>query len=64
MQPLRVVVWCDAVSRWHRSKACAHHDGCEKPWDQENQEGLPFVGPAGKLLGDALHEMGVAREHV
>jgi DNA polymerase len=33
----------------------------EQPGDREDVEGEPFVGPAGKLLGRALDEAGVAR---
>src|SRR5581483_1486599 len=28
----------------------------EQPGDQEDVSGAPFVGPAGRLLDDALHE--------
>jgi DNA polymerase len=33
----------------------------EQPGDQEDRAGIPFVGPAGKLLQKALDEVGVAR---
>jgi DNA polymerase len=36
----------------------------EQPGDSEDREGKPFVGPAGRLLDNALHEAGVAREEV
>lgn len=36
----------------------------EQPGDQEDQAGLPFVGPAGKLLDRALAEAGVDRKQV
>src|ERR671916_1944223 len=32
----------------------------EQPGDVEDREGIPFVGPAGKLLQRALDEAGVA----
>src|SRR4051794_39482003 len=32
----------------------------EQPGDVEDREGLPFVGPAGKLLAKALEEAGVS----
>ncbi|HEY8590624.1 MAG TPA: UdgX family uracil-DNA binding protein [Naasia sp.] len=32
----------------------------EQPGDSEDRQGEPFVGPAGKLLGDALAEAGIA----
>jgi len=36
----------------------------EQPGDVEDREGIPFVGPAGRLLQDALEEAGVTREDV
>src|SRR6266511_4289094 len=33
----------------------------EVPGDREDREGKPFVGPAGRLLDDALEEAGVDR---
>ena len=36
----------------------------EQPGDQEDQQGLPFVGPAGRVLVDALDEAGVDRSDV
>ncbi|MEV6898846.1 UdgX family uracil-DNA binding protein [Amycolatopsis sp. NPDC051372] len=34
----------------------------EQPGDQEDKQGKPFVGPAGRLLDDALAEAGFDRE--
>jgi uracil-DNA glycosylase family protein len=34
----------------------------EQPGDQEDREGRPFVGPAGRMLDRALAEAGVERE--
>ncbi len=34
----------------------------EQPGDQEDLQGHPFVGPAGKLLSRALEEAGIPRE--
>src|SRR6266705_3891423 len=31
----------------------------EQPGDQEDKAGLPFVGPAGRLLARALEEAGI-----
>lgn len=31
----------------------------EQPGDREDQEGEPFVGPAGRVLGEALREAGI-----
>jgi len=36
----------------------------EQPGDREDIEGHPFVGPAGKLLDDALEEAGIDRTKV
>src|SRR5438132_223469 len=34
----------------------------EQPGDVEDRRGRPFVGPAGKLLDRALHEVGISRQ--
>jgi probable DNA metabolism protein len=36
----------------------------EQPGDQEDQQGHPFVGPAGKMLDNALQEAGIVRDDV
>jgi uracil-DNA glycosylase family protein len=36
----------------------------EQPGDVEDQKGLPFVGPAGRLLVQALDEAGVDRSNI
>ena len=36
----------------------------EQPGDQEDRQGRPFVGPAGRLLGQALEEAEIPREAV
>jgi uracil-DNA glycosylase len=36
----------------------------EQPGDQEDREGHPFVGPAGRLLDEALDEAGIDRDTV
>ena len=36
----------------------------EQPGDREDVEGRPFVGPAGRVLEDALREAGIARDRV
>lgn len=36
----------------------------EQPGDQEDREGKPFVGPAGRLLDEALEEAGIRRSDV
>src|SRR3954453_16771963 len=36
----------------------------EQPGDQEDKAGLPFVGPAGRILDRALEEAGIERKQV
>jgi len=36
----------------------------EQPGDYEDQEGKPFVGPAGKIMNQALEEAGIDRQEV
>ena|SRR4051812_47122436 len=36
----------------------------EQPGDAEDREGHPFVGPAGRILDQALEESGIARDAV
>jgi uracil-DNA glycosylase len=36
----------------------------EQPGDEEDKKGLPFVGPAGKLLDQVLEEAGIKRDDV
>jgi uracil-DNA glycosylase family protein len=36
----------------------------EQPGDQEDQQGMPFVGPAGRMLDRALEEVGIDRTRV
>src|SRR5687768_5304345 len=36
----------------------------EQPGDEEDKKGLPFVGPAGRLLDRALEAAAVEREHL
>src|SRR2546421_2086728 len=33
----------------------------EQPGDQEDQQGKPFVGPAGRILDETLEEVGIDR---
>lgn len=36
----------------------------EQPGDQEDLEGLPFVGPAGQVLSDAMSQAGIDRDTI
>jgi DNA polymerase len=61
---------CRACPLWERGTQTVFGEGAaraevmlvgEQPGDQEDQEGRPFVGPAGKLLDRALEEAGIDR---
>jgi uracil-DNA glycosylase len=36
----------------------------EQPGDKEDETGLPFVGPAGRILNGALKQAGIDRDDV
>jgi len=36
----------------------------EQPGDQEDRQGHPFVGPAGRVLDEALEQVGVPRSRI
>ncbi len=36
----------------------------EQPGDEEDKKGIPFAGPAGQLLDEALREAGITREDI
>ncbi len=36
----------------------------EQPGDEEDKQGLPFVGPAGRMLNRAIEEIGLDRTHM
>ncbi len=36
----------------------------EQPGDEEDVKGLPFIGPAGRLLSRAMHDAGLDREKI
>ena len=64
---------CKACPLWQTGtqtvfgEGAAHADVVfvgEQPGDQEDLEGRPFVGPAGKLLDKALVEAGIDRDQV
>jgi len=61
---------CKACDLWKRGTQTVFGEGApqakvmligEQPGDQEDLQGKPFVGPAGKLLDTALEEAGVDR---
>ena len=64
---------CKACDLWKRGTQTVFGEGSphakvmlvgEQPGNQEDLEGKPFVGPAGKLLDAALEEAGVDRTKV
>ncbi len=61
---------CRACPLWERGTQTVFGEGTraaqvmlvgEQPGDQEDRQGRPFVGPAGKLLDQALEEAGIDR---
>ena len=69
----REAAGCRACHLWERANRTVFGDGPadadvmlvgEQPGDQEDKEGRPFVGPAGKLLEQALEEAGIDRTTV
>jgi uracil-DNA glycosylase family protein len=64
---------CKACDLWKRATQTVFGEGApnarimfvgEQPGDQEDRAGHPFVGPAGKLLNEALAEAGIDRTDV
>ena len=64
---------CRGCDIWQRATQAVFGEGAsgaevmfvgEQPGNREDLEGRPFVGPAGKLLDDALAEAGIDRKHV
>src|SRR3989449_9909394 len=61
---------CQACDLWENATQTVFGDGTEharmmligeQPGDQEDLQGKPFVGPAGRLLEKALEEAGIDR---
>lgn len=64
---------CRACDLWKRGTQTVFGDGArraeivfvgEQPGNEEDLSGKPFVGPAGRLLDDALIEAGIDRTYV
>src|SRR6266487_2379057 len=62
---------CRACELWERATQTVFGQGPstapvmlvgEQPGDQEDRAGQPFVGPAGRILDDALEAAGIDRE--
>src|SRR5437667_10179151 len=65
--------WCQACDLWVEATQTVFGEGSEhsrmmlvgeQPGDQEDLQGKPFVGPAGRLLERALDEAGIDRRRV
>src|SRR6184192_3824660 len=63
---------CQACDLWERGTQTVFGEGArraeivfvgEQPGNEEDLSGHPFVGPAGRLLDDALAEAGIDRTH-
>src|ERR671936_627462 len=71
LQSLRsAAAGCRGCGLWERGTQTVFGEGGagaqvmfvgEQPGDQEDQQGRPFVGPAGRLLDQALEEAGIDR---
>ena len=64
---------CRACDLWERATQTVFGEGPtgarvmlvgEQPGDQEDREGRPFVGPAGRLLDAGLAEAGIDRDDI
>ena len=62
---------CRACELWERATQTVFGDGPvparlmlvgEQPGDREDLDGHPFVGPAGRILSEAMEQAGLARE--
>jgi DNA polymerase len=65
--------YCQACDLWKNATQTVFGEGAQKatimligeqPGDQEDRVGRPFVGPAGRILDQALAEAGIDREAV
>jgi DNA polymerase len=67
-----VAAGCRACDLWERATQTVFGEGAggglmlvgEQPGDQEDRAGHPFVGPAGRILSQALETVGIDREAV
>ena len=69
----KLVQHCRGCDIWERATQAVFGEGPpgaevmlvgEQPGNREDIEGHPFVGPAGKLLDEALARAGIDRKHV
>lgn len=68
-----IAAGCQACDLWAKATQTVFGEGPararvmfvgEQPGDREDLEGKPFVGPAGRLLDDALVQAGIERDDV
>ena len=74
MQTARLAAFgCHACELWERATQTVFGDGDsraplmlvgEQPGDQEDRKGEPFVGPAGRILNEAMATAGIDRRDV
>lgn len=73
IQVARAASACRACDLWEHATRTVFGEGSQKarvmmvgeqPGDQEDRTGRPFVGPAGKVLDQALIEAGIERSEV
>jgi uracil-DNA glycosylase len=66
----KVAAGCKACELWKTGTQTVFGEGAreaeilfvgEQPGDQEDQQGKPFVGPAGRVLDEGLEEAGIDR---
>jgi len=69
----KVAARCQACDLWRNATQTVFGEGAprarvlligEQPGDREDLAGHPFVGPAGRLLDEALQEAGIERSEV
>ncbi|HEX6132293.1 MAG TPA: uracil-DNA glycosylase family protein, partial [Actinomycetota bacterium] len=69
----RAAADCRGCELWERGTQTVFGEGPssarillvgEQPGDEEDRQGRPFVGPAGRLLDRALGEAGIDRDDV
>jgi DNA polymerase len=69
----RTALSCHACDLWKNATQTVFGEGAshaeimligEQPGDREDLAGHPFVGPAGRILGEALEAAGIDREKV
>jgi uracil-DNA glycosylase len=69
----KAALGCRSCDLWERATQTVFGEGPpdakvmligEQPGDREDESGRPFVGPAGRVLDEALAEIGLSREEI